>query len=119
MVQLNDHASTDDLAKLLVGNKSDLEASREVSKEKAQQFCQQYGMEMLETSAKSGENVLQAFEKLICIVHDRALSANRNKGGIQGISNGGTTSGQGHPTLKLEDNSGNDPKAGDAGSCGC
>ena len=37
------------LAKLLVGNKSDLDASREVTREKAQQFCQQYGMELLET----------------------------------------------------------------------
>jgi GTPase SAR1 family protein len=62
------------LAKLLVGNKLDLEASREVSKEKAHAFCQQYGMELLETSAKSGTNVLTAFEKLIDIVHDRADS---------------------------------------------
>jgi hypothetical protein len=52
----------------LVGNKSDLEASREVTKDKAEQFCQEYGMDMLETSAKSGDNVLQAFEKLIGIV---------------------------------------------------
>jgi len=79
MAQLNDHASSDDLAKLLVGNKSDLEASREVTKDKAEQFCQEYGMEMLETSAKSGENVLQAFEKLIGIVHDRALAASKKQ----------------------------------------
>lgn len=119
MVQLNDHAAADDLAKLLVGNKNDLEASREVSREKAQQFCQQYGMEMLETSAKSGENVLQAFEKLICIVHDRALSANRNKGGIQGINNVTNSHGHVQPTLKLEENVGKDSSTTDSGSCGC
>jgi small GTP-binding protein len=119
MVQLNDHASADDLAKLLVGNKCDLEASREVSVEKAQQFCQQYGMEMLETSAKSGANVLQAFEKLICIVHDRALAASRSKGGIQGINNVGNTNGQPQPTLKLEEKDNKAPNAGEAGSCGC
>merc|ERR1712187_1088389 len=47
MTQLNDHASSDDLAKLLVGNKSDLDASREVSKEKAEQFCIEFRMERM------------------------------------------------------------------------
>eukprot|EP00980_Cylindrotheca_fusiformis_P020246 scaffold7317_cov114-Cylindrotheca_fusiformis.AAC.2 len=113
MVQLNDHASSDDLAKLLVGNKADLEASREVSKEKAEQFCQKYGMDMLETSAKSGQNVLQAFEKLIGIVHDRALAANKNKAGIQGMNAGGSGSRQ--PTVKLDEKG----KASGADACGC
>jgi len=114
MAQLNDHASADDLAKLLVGNKSDLEASREVSKEKAQQFCQQYGMELLETSAKSGQNVLAAFEKLIGIVHDRNLLASKNKGGIHGIGASNTA----QPTLKLDDTA-KEQQAGDANACGC
>lgn len=112
MVQLQDHASSDELAKLLVGNKSDLEASREVPKEKALQFCQEYGMEMLETSAKSGENVLQSFEKLIGIVHDRALAANKNKQGIKGIS--GVPA---QPTVKLDQAP--DTTSGDANACGC
>jgi Ras-related protein Rab-11B len=116
MAQLNDHASADDLAKLLVGNKSDLGSSREVSTEKAQQFCQQYGMELLETSAKSGTNVLQAFEKLIGIVHDRALAASKNRGGIQGI--GGSGGGSTQPTLNLDEER-KDAQAGDANACGC
>jgi GTPase SAR1 family protein len=99
---------------LLVGNKSDLEASREVTKDKAEQFCQEYGMDMLETSAKSGENVLQSFEKLIGIVHDRALSASKNKTGIKGMS-----SGPGNPTVKLEENGSGQGDAADAGVCGC
>jgi small GTP-binding protein len=115
MAQLQDHASSDDLAKLLVGNKSDLEASREVSKERAQQFCQEYGMEMLETSAKSGENVLKAFEKLIGIVHDRALAANKNKATIKGMN----TSSQAAGTVKLDDGTANNSQATDANACGC
>jgi hypothetical protein len=47
--------------------------------------------EMLETSAKSGENVLAAFEELIGIVHDRALAASKNKGGIKGMHMASTT----------------------------
>jgi small GTP-binding protein len=136
MAQLNDHASADDLAKLLVGNKCDLDAtngssssSREVSKDQALQFCQQYGMELLETSAKDGTNVLAAFEKLIGIVHDRALAASSKGGkGIPGIggSGGGAASAQAlsssnaQPTLQL-DGGGKDAtnKAAEASACGC
>ena len=110
MTQLNDHASSDDLAKLLVGNKSDLEASREVSREKAREFCKIHGMDMLETSAKSGENVLQAFEKLIGIVHNKALEASRkNRAGIKGIN--GTQDG-----FQLGNS---DQKNVDSSTCGC
>jgi len=87
MAQLNDHAASDELAKLLVGNKSDLEPNREVPREKAEKFCEEFGMELLETSAKSGANVLQAFEKLIGIVHDKALAtAKGGKGGMPGMT---------------------------------
>jgi small GTP-binding protein len=117
MAQLQDHASTDDLAKLLVGNKSDLEASREVSQEKAQQFCQEYGMEMLETSAKSGENVLTSFERLIGIVHDRALTSQKSRGGIAGLGgpSGGTSSAT-PATVNLDETKGANT---DSAACGC
>lgn len=120
MTQLNDHASSDDLAKLLVGNKCDLEPSREVPREKAEQFCIEFGMEMLETSAKSGENVLQAFEKLIGIVHNRALAASKTKGGIKLESSAANTASSG---FALEGQGDKDKKeaSSDGGSstCGC
>merc|ERR1712238_166944 len=83
MTQLNDHASSDDLAKLLVGNKCDLESSREVSREKAEQFCIEYGMNMLETSAKSGENVLKGLLELYIIKRWRPVV--KEKGGLHVI----------------------------------
>lgn len=113
MAQLNDHSNADDLAKLLVGNKSDLESSREVSAEKASAFCQEYGMEFLETSAKSGDNVLAAFEKLIGIVHDRALNATKAKGGAKPTVKADTEA----DVVKLQDE-GDAPPA-DASACGC
>jgi Ras-related protein Rab-10 len=119
MAQLQDHAQSDDLAKLLVGNKCDLETSREVSRERAQQFCQEYGMELLEASAKSGENVLKSFEKLIEIVHDRALIANKNKSGVKGMQNSTTSNSNSTPnnnnTIKLD----HENQAADANACGC
>ena len=126
MAQLNDHSNADDLAKLLVGNKSDLESSREVTSEKAQAFCQEYGMEFLETSAKSGDNVLQAFEKLIGIVHDRALHASKsNKSGGSGAGGASGSSGQAGGAPKVDDanvvNLGESSAegGGDANACGC
>mmetsp|Transcript_15572 Transcript_15572/g.22773 ORF Transcript_15572/g.22773 Transcript_15572/m.22773 type:complete len:193 (+) Transcript_15572:84-662(+) len=79
MAHLNDYASSDNLAKLLVGNKSDLEASREGPREKAEHLCIEFGMEMVETSAKSGENVLKAFEKMVACQHVQNVSPYRNK----------------------------------------
>lgn len=116
MTQLNDHASSDDLAKLLVGNKSDLDASREVSKEKAEQFCIEFGMEMLETSAKNGDNVLKAFEKLIGIVHHKALEINnKNKGSMKSINGNSAILQNG---FKLDETAEN-KVAIESNTCGC
>lgn len=125
MAQLNDHASSDDLAKLLVGNKSDLEASREVPREKAEQFCIEHGMEMLETSAKSGDNVLKAFEKLIGIVHERALAQQKSRGGIKGLNQpgaGGAGGGSAGQAGGFKLGGGDDapaPSSSGADACGC
>lgn len=47
--------------KLLIGNKSDLEGNREVSMEEATAFAAEHDMNYVETSAKTAENVVQAF----------------------------------------------------------
>ena len=39
----------------LIGNKSDLEAQRDVTREEAEQFAQENGLMFLETSARTGE----------------------------------------------------------------
>ena len=62
--QLND---ADDLSKkpiIIVGNKSDLEASREVSKDEGKQFADSHGYHFFETSAKTAENVKEAFDDI-------------------------------------------------------
>mmetsp|Transcript_12647 Transcript_12647/g.38709 ORF Transcript_12647/g.38709 Transcript_12647/m.38709 type:complete len:209 (-) Transcript_12647:104-730(-) len=47
--------------KLLVGNKSDLKSKRVVDTEKGREFAESNGMKFLETSAKTAENVEEAF----------------------------------------------------------
>jgi GTPase KRas protein len=56
---------TDDVPILLVGNKSDLTEERAVSFEEGQKLARQFQCEFLETSAKQGINVDQAFHDLV------------------------------------------------------
>ncbi len=46
----------------LIGNRCDLEEEREVTKDRAIEFCQQYNIDkFFETSAKTGNNVEEVF----------------------------------------------------------
>ena len=57
-----------DVVKILIGNKCDLESNREISKEEAEDFAKQNNMVYFETSAKSGENVSEAINKCVEII---------------------------------------------------
>ena len=46
---------------ILIGNKVDLEEKREVSKDEGQEFADQNGLMFLETSAKTAQNIVEAF----------------------------------------------------------
>ena len=50
---------------ILVGNKQDLDNERNVSYEEAKQLADSWGIEYIETSAKTNYNCKEAFEKLI------------------------------------------------------
>lgn len=53
-----------DVEKMILGNKCDLEESREVSRERGQLLADEHQVRFMETSAKSGQNVEQAFIQL-------------------------------------------------------
>ncbi|XP_078482908.1 ras-related protein O-RAL isoform X1 [Ciona intestinalis] len=53
---------------LLVGNKSDLETNRQVSQADAQQFADKMGVQYVETSAKTRNNVDKAFFDLLKLI---------------------------------------------------
>ena len=52
------------ILKILVGNKNDLEDDREIKTEEGQAFANRNGMQFMETSAKMNVNVNEAFEAL-------------------------------------------------------
>ncbi|XP_077287571.1 ras-related protein Rab-4B-like [Arctopsyche grandis] len=77
---------------LLVGNKKDLEQAREVTFMEASQFAQENELVFLETSAKTGENVEEAFLKcsktILAKIETGELDPERIGSGIQYGSSG-------------------------------
>jgi GTPase SAR1 family protein len=61
---LREHAKSN-VIKMLVGNKVDSESNRMVTSDAAQRVADTHSMSYVETSAKTGNNVQQAFFKLI------------------------------------------------------
>ncbi|PHU09074.1 hypothetical protein BC332_20934 [Capsicum chinense] len=66
--------TSDNVNKLLVGNKCDLTAQKVVSTETAQAFADEIGIPFMETSAKNATNVEQAFMAMAASIKNRMAS---------------------------------------------
>ncbi|CAL4967955.1 unnamed protein product [Urochloa decumbens] len=66
-----DRYASDNVNKLLVGNKSDLTANKVVATETAKAFADEMGIPFMETSAKNAINVEQAFMAMAASIKDR------------------------------------------------
>ncbi|XP_060211003.1 GTP-binding protein YPTM2-like [Lycium barbarum] len=69
-----DRYASDNVNKLLVGNKCDLTAQKVVSTETAQAFANEIGIPFMETSAKSATNVEQTFMAMAASIKNRMAS---------------------------------------------
>jgi Ras-related protein Rab-1A len=83
-----DRYAAENVNKLLVGNKSDLQGKRVVTTEQGKEFADSLGIEFLETSAKTSQNVEQAFLTMASQIKARmktqpaATGAQTGKGGV-------------------------------------
>jgi len=59
---------------MLIGNKCDLRTLREVPTEDARRFAQKNNLLFLETSARDGENIKEAFQTTIQAIHSKKHS---------------------------------------------
>ena len=59
------------LTVILIGNKSDLENQRQISKEQGKEKAKLFGLAFLETSALSGDNLEESFNMLITEVYKK------------------------------------------------
>ena len=58
---------------MLIGNKSDLESRRAVSREEGEAFAREHGLIFKETSARTAANVEEAFVSTAAEIHDQIL----------------------------------------------
>ena len=70
---------------LLIGNKSDMNDKREVSKEEGMEFTKKFKKEthFYETSCKTGENVEKAINDLVNQIYSKSLGNEQDKCGLQ------------------------------------
>ena len=73
LIEIEKYAS-ENVLKILIGNKNDLESQRVISKEEGQDFANRYGMKFIETSAKLDTNVSEAFLTLAKIMMENNSS---------------------------------------------
>ncbi|KAK7199808.1 Ras-related protein RAB2B [Novymonas esmeraldas] len=59
---------------MLIGNKCDLDSKRQVSKEEGEAFARRNGLVFMETSAKTSQNVDDAFLQTATLIYDNVQS---------------------------------------------
>jgi Ras-related protein Rab-2A len=63
--------SNDTISVLLVGNKTDLEENRQVSREEGEKFAHENNMMFIETSAKTAQNIDEAFMSIAKVIYSK------------------------------------------------
>ena len=63
LIEIEKNAS-ENVLKILIGNKNDLEDERDIASDEGKAFANRNGMQFIETSAKKNTNVNEAFETL-------------------------------------------------------
>ena len=73
LLDVRQHANPNTVI-MVIGNKSDLESKRQVSREEGEQFAKENGLFFLEASAKSAENVEEAFQTTAQTIYKKIQS---------------------------------------------
>nr|ABD65429.1 Rab2 [Suberites domuncula] len=79
--------SSSNMVIMLIGNKSDLDAKREVKSEEGLAFAKEHGLVFMETSAKTAANVEEAFintaKEIYTKIQDGVFDVNNEANGIK------------------------------------
>lgn len=78
MNEVEKHAS-DNVSRILWGNKSDMDESRQVSTDEGKELADQYNIRFMETSAKESANVEEAFTLMTKEIKSRVVHTEARK----------------------------------------
>jgi len=119
--ELQTHADPD-IVIMLVGNKSDLKAQREVATDDAKRFAEKNKLLYIETSALDGENIKEAFHRTVAATKDvqdkKARDRQQQTDENTGTGSKEAPSGQ-TKTIKLENQQTSQPEKPVKGGCKC
>ncbi|KAJ1673658.1 hypothetical protein EV182_004809, partial [Spiromyces aspiralis] len=91
--ELNTYCTDPNVVKMLVGNKIDMAAERQVEREEAESFAHKHGALYYECSAKTSEDVETAIDELVTEIINRPLLWKRNGRNTQVVGIGGESEG--------------------------
>ena len=78
MNEVEKHAS-DNVSRILVGNKCDMDESRQVTTDEGKELADQYNIRFMETSAKESANVEEAFTLMTKEIKSRVVHTDQRK----------------------------------------
>ena len=81
-----------DVPIVVAGNKIDLADQREVSNEEARDFAERVGLKYIETSARTGQNIEEAFCSLVQLIDARQNRIHKQEAGSQKSSGSSSSS---------------------------
>ena len=93
LIEIEKNAS-ENVLKILIGNKNDLEDERDIASDEGKAFANRNGMQFIETSAKMNTNVNEAFETLGKLMIDfnsqqkQAMTQDKKDKKVLGASSG-------------------------------
>ena len=93
LIEIEKNAS-ENVLKILIGNKNDLEDERDITPDEGKAFANRNGMQFIETSAKMNTNVNEAFETLGKLMIDfnsqqkQAMTQDKKDKKVLGASSG-------------------------------
>jgi len=91
--EVNMYTSKSGVILMLVGNKIDKTANREVTHQEGVNFAKEHGMLFIECSAKTKAGIIQAFEELVQKIMDSPQLRNSEPGGGVNVAQGGGAGG--------------------------
>jgi len=98
---ITQHANAD-VEKMLLGNKADMNDQRQVSTEIGKELAQSHGIKFMETSAKTGQNVDEAFRQLASDIKNKMEKRSDLTGVVQPTSHKITKESKRRLGLKLK-----------------